>query len=345
MFDGTAIHAAELLSASIHGMLTNPSTTWFDLRYLDDELNTDDESKEYLETVTDIMLQEFQRSNFGEQIHELYHDLVTFGTGVLFIDDAPPPANGGIRFNTRHISECYLSEDEYGRVDTIFRKFKLTVRAIVKQFGEENVGQKIRDKLKQDPYQDQEIVHVVMPRDDRDMDKVDAGNMAFASIYIEPEQKLILRESGYRENPYCCPRWCKASFEQGYGRSVSMVALPDTKMINTMSQTTIRAAQKQVDPALMVPDDGFILPIRTRPGGLNFYRSGSRDRIEPLSIGSNAPLGLNIEEQRRSAIRSAYYVDQLLMGQPTPGETATSAMIRNEERMRLLGPVMGRLQH
>ena len=69
VFDGTAIHAAELLSASIHGMLTNPSTTWFDLRYLDDELNTDDESKEYLETVTDIMLQEFQRSNFGEQIH------------------------------------------------------------------------------------------------------------------------------------------------------------------------------------------------------------------------------------------------------------------------------------
>ena len=34
----------------------------------------------------------------------------------------------------------------------------------------------------------------------------------------------------------------------------------------------------------MVPDDGFILPIRTVPGGLNFYRSGTRERIEPLNI-------------------------------------------------------------
>ncbi len=28
IFDGTAIHAAELLSASLHGMLTNASTSW-----------------------------------------------------------------------------------------------------------------------------------------------------------------------------------------------------------------------------------------------------------------------------------------------------------------------------
>ena len=29
VFDGTALHAAELLSASLHGMLTNSSTAWF----------------------------------------------------------------------------------------------------------------------------------------------------------------------------------------------------------------------------------------------------------------------------------------------------------------------------
>jgi hypothetical protein len=46
----------------------------------------------------------------------------------------------------------------------------------------------------------------------------------------------------------------------------------------------------------------------TVPGGLNFYRSGTRDRIEPLNIGANNPLGLNMEEQRRTAIRSVFYV-------------------------------------
>ena len=81
-----------------------------------------------------------------------------------------------------------------------------------------------------------------------------------------------------------------------------MNALPDTKMLNKMAETTIRAAQKQIDPPLMVPDDGFMMPVRTTPGALNFYRTGTRDRLEPLQIGANNPLGLNMEEQRRNAI-------------------------------------------
>jgi hypothetical protein len=128
-----------------------------------------------------------------------------------------------------------------------------------------------------------------------------------------------------------------------YGRSPAMNALPDTKMLNKMSETTIRAAQKQIDPPLMVPDDGFMLPVRTTPGALNFYRSGTRDRLEPLQIGANNPLGLNMEEQRRNAIRQSFFVDQLLMSNG-PAMTATEVLQRNEEKMRLLGPVLGRLQ-
>jgi len=122
-----------------------------------------------------------------------------------------------------------------------------------------------------------------------------------------------------------------------------MTALPDVKMLNEMSKTTIKSAQKQVDPPLLVPDDGFMLPVRTVPGGLNFYRAGTRDRIEPLNIGANTPLGLNMEEQRRNSIRNAFYVNQLMM-QSGPQMTATEVIQRNEEKMRLLGPVLGRLQ-
>ena len=114
-------------------------------------------------------------------------------------------------------------------------------------------------------------------------------------------------------------------------------------MINAMSEVSIRAAQKQVDPPLLVPDDGFILPIRTVPGGLNFYRAGSRDRLEPLNIGANNPVGLNMEEQRRKAIQSAFYVDQLTTGQ-SPTMTATQIIQMTEEKMRIMGPLLGRLQ-
>jgi hypothetical protein len=50
-----------------------------------------------------------------------------------------------------------------------------------------------------------------------------------------------------------------------------------------------------------------------------------------------------MEEQRRNAIRDTFYVNQLMM-QNGPQMTATEVVQRNEEKMRLLGPVLGRLQ-
>jgi len=139
------------------------------------------------------------------------------------------------------------------------------------------------------------------------------------------------------------PRFLKATGEV-MGRSPAMTALPDVKMINLMSKTIIQAAQKQIDPPLLVPDDGFMLPIRTQPGGLNFFRAGTRETITPLNTGANIPIGLSMEEQRRAAIRQAFYIDQIL----TAGSaqmTATEVIQRQEERMRVIGPVLGRLMN
>ena len=117
-------------------------------------------------------------------------------------------------------------------------------------------------------------------------------------LNLLPHSEQLLSESGFDDFPFMVPRFVKDSVST-YGRSPAMNALPDVKMLNKMSETTIRAAQKQIDPPLMVPDDGFVLPVRTTPGALNFYRSGTRDRLEPLNIGAYNPLGLNMEEQRR----------------------------------------------
>ena len=340
IYDGTAIHAAELMSASLHGMLTNAATPWFSLRYENDELNGDDEAKEWLEGATDVMYQHLARSNFQEQIHELYSDLVTFGTAVIFIEN---DNDNGFRFSTRHIAECYVSENEQGRVDTVFRKYKTPARAAVRQFGEQEVTQRIAKLNEQDPYAEIELLHIVAPRDVRNPRKRNSANKPFASVHLDPDDKMIIGESGFDSFPYCVPRFLKASFEMGYGRSPAMTALADTRMINKMSEVVIRAAQLQIHPPLMVPDDGFMMPVRTTPGGLNFYRSGTRDRIEQLNIGANNPVGELQLEQRRQAIRAAFYVDQLILGQG-PQMTATEVIQRTEEKMRLLGPVLGRLQ-
>jgi hypothetical protein len=338
VFDSSPIQAVELLSASLHGMMTNPSTPWFTLRFKDEDIDNEDEAKIWLESATEVMYTAFNRSNFQQEIFELYHDLITFGTAAMFIEEDDEDI---IKFSTRHINEVFIAENDKGRIDTIYRRFNISARAAMQKFGEA-VSSDVQSAFKKDPYKEVEILHAVYPRSDFNPNKKDKKNMPFESVYIEFKNGNELSVSGFREFPFVVPRYLKASNEI-YGRSPAMTALPDVKMLNEMCKTTIKAAQKQVDPPLLVPDDGFLLPVRTVPGGLNFYRSGTRDRIEPLNIGANNPLGLNMEEQRRDAIRAVFYVNQLQL-QQGPQMTATEVIQRNEEKMRLLGPVLGRLQ-
>jgi hypothetical protein len=337
IFDSSPLQSVELLAASLHGMMTNPSTPWFSLKFKNDGMEGEDEAKEWLESTTEIMYSVFNKSNFQQEIFELYHDLITFGTAAMFIEEDD---EDDLKFSTRHINEMYISENEKGRIDTVFRKFRISARAAIQKF--KTVSTNIAVIAKKDPYEEVEILHAVYPRSDFNPVKQDKENMPFESVYLDADSGDELSVSGFKEFPFVVPRYLKASHEI-YGRSPAMTALPDVKMLNEMSKVIIKSAQKQVDPPLLVPDDGFMLPVRTVPGGLNFYRAGTRDRIEPLNIGANNTLGLNMEEQRRNSIRNAFYVNQLQM-QDGPQMTATEVIQRNEEKMRLLGPVLGRLQ-
>tara|TARA_R100000664_G_scaffold33572_1_gene51080 strand:+ start:1858 stop:3447 length:1590 start_codon:yes stop_codon:yes gene_type:complete len=339
IFDGTALQSVDLLSSSLHGMLTSGATPWFHLDLKDEEIGRDDDVREWLQDTSLRMMRAFNQSNFETEVHEMYVDLVVFGTGCMFIE----MEDNDLRFSTRHISEFYVQENQFGIVDTVFRSYKSPVRQVAQRFGLENVTDYISKKFKDTPDEEVEILHVVIPREERDKSKIDNKNMPYASIYIDMQSSVMLSESGFQEFPYIVPRFLKATGEI-MGRSPAMVALPDVKMLNLMSKTIIQAAQKQIDPPLLVPDDGFLLPIRTQPGGLNFFRSGTRDTITPLNTGANIPIGLNMEDQRRTAIRSAFFIDQLLTG-GTPNMTATEIIQRQEERMRVIGPVLGRLMN
>ena len=339
IYDATAVHSLELLASSLHGMLTSTATRWFQLRYKEALLNDSDEAKEWLEDAMDKMYVAFARSNFQQEIFENYHDLIAFGTSCLFIEEDQDDI---VRFSARHIKEIYITEDQRGFVDTIYRKFKMTAKAAFDRFGKEQLSRDLLVKFQKTPFDDVEMVHVVRRRNVFDPKKLDKQNMPFQSVYMEYETGHIISIGGFREFPYVVPRYLKASNEI-YGRSPGMNSLPDVKVLNKMVEVSMKAAQKQVDPPLLVPDDAMILPIRTAPGSLNYYRSGSRDRIEPLNIGANNPLGLNMEDQRRRAISRTFHVDQLLI-QENRTMTATEVMQRNQEKMRILGPVIGRLQ-
>ena len=339
IFDATAVHALELLAASLHGMLTSSANRWFSLRFKETGLNDSDEAKEWLEDATKRMYDVIAKSNFQQEIFECYHDLIAFGTSCLMIEEDQEDV---LTFSARHIKEIYIQENRKGYVDTLYRRFKMSAQATVEKFGIENVSKEIVNVLKKAPFDDIDLVHVIRPRLDFDPQKQDKANMPYQSIYFEYGSGHVISIGGFKENPYVIPRYLKASTEQ-YGRSPGMNALPDVKVLNKMVEHSLKAAAKQIDPPLLIPDDGMLAPIRMSPGSINYYRSGSRDRIEPLNINANTAVTLNSENQRRDAINKMFHIDQLVVTE-NRNMTATEVLQRQEEKMRILGPVLGRLQ-
>ena len=77
------------------------------------------------------------------------------------------------------------------------------------------------------------------------------------------------------------------------------------------------------------------------PAGITVVRNDGA--VKPLQIGSNWQITDMKENQLRTAIRQAFYSDQLQL-QEGPQMTATEVQVRYELMQRLLGPTLGRFQ-
>jgi hypothetical protein len=81
-----------------------------------------------------------------------------------------------------------------------------------------------------------------------------------------------------------------------------------------------------------------------RAGANNYYMDPNRIPFQ-LQERSNFPVGTDREEQKRMAIRQAFNVDFFLMLQQSTREmTATEIIEKQNEKLAVLGPMIGRLQ-
>jgi hypothetical protein len=355
VYDPTGIHSNELLAAGLHGMATNPAMKWFSLRLVtqrvvkasggDGDINEDTGIQKYLSDVEGIMWERIYQpgSNFTTALHETYLDLGAFGTAVMFVGQRD---DGGLLFESRPLAEVVIAENAEGRVDTVFRKSKYTVRQLIQMGKSEGwkVSDKVKDLFLKEKYDDEvDVIHVVTPRADREPNKKDSKNMPWASCYFEHGECHLLNESGFPEFPFLIPRWSKYAGEV-YGRSPGMSALPDVKMLQVMTLAYVKTLQKNADPPMWIQDDGRVGQQLTVPGGVNYFRGNPHDGVMlmPTSLQGLQAQG-EFMEMIRNRIRTAFFTDILQIN--TDAEmTATEVMQRTAERMRLLGPLIGRLE-
>lgn len=341
VFDSSPIAANELLASGFHGMLTSESKKWFWVRTGIHEIDTNPEARQWLDRVTDVLFQEIHRPQaaFSTSVHEMYLEHGAFGTSALSVMEHD--SRRGLHFESRPLAEICIAEGVDGRIDTVYRTFKLSARKIVERWPD-TASEKVRKCVEDNkPHEEFSIVHVLEPRQAYQYKSNLPNKYSIASVYLEEDSKTVLNESGFFEMPVMVARFYKTPGET-YGRGPGMTALPDVKMLNKLAETMIRAAQKSVSPPLIVEDDSLIRPFRTAPGGVNVIRRGSAPP-QPLNTNANLQWGQLMADGLREGIRQRFFVDQLQL-QQGPQMTATEVLQRTESQLRLLGPAFGRLQ-
>ncbi len=341
LFDTTAEESNIQLAAGLYSFMFPTEGRAFVLEIDDTELAGDDKVKQWLEKTTKIIHKYLVSSNFRQAFFEFLKALGCFGTACLFEEKGKKSV---ITFINHFMGDIFIATNSDGIIDTVYRRFEYTARQAVQEFGEENLGEKIKKAFASAGTKEKKFkfIHAVFPREDYDPGKDGPADMPFASVYVSRDEKKIIEESGYPELPYQVDRFDRDAREE-YGRSPMMKKLPDIKMANRMQKTRIKGWEKQVDPPALLPDDGSIWPLATQPGGVIYYRSGG-DKPEYWEFKGN----LQTMEQAiltvQQGIQRGFFLDKFDPLIDKQNMTATEVMARVEQTMRFLTPIIGRLQ-
>lgn len=355
--------ALHQFAAGIHSLLTNPAQTWMHTALVG--TGTDDlpkEVREWASNIAQIIMDacKHEESGFDATMNECYLDYGCFGQMGLFIDD--PEDDSAIPFTSLSPHECFISENRYGTVDTLFRRLELTVRQVQERWGRRKRGlysdvwqkRTFSDAVQRkiDQKQLEETVYVwqaIYPRKQGEWSDEATVPTAFryASVFWEEETNQLLSEGGYREQPFMFARFSKFSGSAPWGRGAGHTALPHIRLLHSQEESKNAAVEIQCDPPLAVNSNMFKGGVNTGSGATNYYDgsnfTGERSSgIHPLPSTADVSGVHVLTKERAEEIRTIFFNDQLQMV-GGPNMTAYEVAIRDSKKMMLLLPMWGRL--
>lgn len=347
-YDVTANAALWKFAAAMESMLTPANNKWHRLRHPDLGLMKRRDVQLWFDQVNDAMFHYRYSPHSGYQAnqHDGYVSLGAFGTSSLFTDeyyDPLRPQMKGLRYRNIHLGELFFSVNFQGQVDTVYRRFKLTLRQIAQKWPN-NIPDGLRQQLKDKPETEVTVVHIVKPNPDFDPKAANAQGYRYASYYVLRDNVALLHRGGYRCMPYSTARYLSAPGEL-YGRSPAMNVLPAISVLNEEKKTLIKQGHRTVDPVLLAHDDGVLDGFSLKPGAINYggVNADGRALVHALPVG-NLAIGKELMDDERLAINDAFLVTLFQILIQTPQMTATEVLERAREKGALLSPTMGRFQ-
>lgn len=345
LLDATSLDCADVLAAGLANYLTPESSKWVYLEHQNPALRDDDEVKAWMYDVSQEVLTTLAHSNFYNQMPIFYKASGVYGTSTLVCER---DEKDGVRFFNVPIRNAYISEDARERPNAFYLVYEFTAEQAFEKFGkrccaavQQAYAACQRDKrFKYCCYVGQRL--------DRDPDKRDKGNKPVRMVWVETDTKAVVSEDGFDMMPCMAHRFYKRP-QIVYGYSPAMKALPFVRMANALSDTMLRAAMKQADPPIALPDDAFLGVPNFNPRQINYYQRGKlspAEEIVPIGNYGNPAVSFETLDYYQNQIRRLMFYDTFqAFAQLTKQMTVPEVQERIAEKMTLLGPAVGRFMN
>jgi len=387
VYDDSAMLARNMLVDGMVGYLCSRNQPWFGLE-LPGKFNFPRSSgmrawsgrrvdefpqvQRWLQDCQTVMYSAFNRSNFYDVVTEFISDGATCGTATLQIEE--DIRNSSIVFTVPHFRECFIAENQWGKVDTIYRVYRMTLRQLAQKFGMDKmkeVDNNWERDYKQNMYDEREILHAIYPRTDYNPSRMDAKSKRWASDWVYRKGGLVtynqgkvtpdmidggaklVAEGGYDSMPTISWRWRKND-DEVYGRGPAHDAFVSIAQANQMGRTNLITAHQAAEPPLVAYSD-MRGAIQRGPAGITYLEANRGDiRLRapiPLFTGTqNLPFNVEYQDRVRQIINQHFHTDVFMMisqimQQHGAGRPVTEQIMEMQgEKAAILGTRVGNLQ-
>lgn len=330
LFDSTHITANARFAAAMTAITVPEEKPYIVPRFADPELMKIRDVKLYCERLGRRLydIRGSHLAGFYLSANEDFDQLGRYGTSPVWQEAIP---GRGLIYRTLHLSECYIDTDHAGIVDTVHREFEKTARECEQMFkmAGDQLTPKMRDALQNGKEHTKfRLLHIVAPNTEWDADKLDWRSKPVASRYMAMDEKLYLRRAGFHTMPITVSRHVTSPMEK-YGRSPAINKMPDLRGLQAKVHTTMRAAHKSVDPALIYYSDDGVTGLSTKPGGLTggMVSEDGRPLVARMPGGENGiPYALEMIQDDRANIK-AEFIDEFYKILSDPNSRMTTVEV------------------
>ena len=388
VYDDTAMLARNMLVDGMVGYLCSRNQPWFALElpgkfnfprtsvmrsWKGERIDSYPQVQKWLQDCQTVMYSAFNRSNFYDVVTEFISDGASCGTASMLVEE--DVEHSTIVFTVPHFREIYIAENQFKKVDTNYRVYKMTLRQLAQKFGWEEMC-KVEPNFKRDyesnMHSERDVLHAIYPRQDYEPWRIDAKGKPWASDWVyckggkilafggrgqapslADKDHAILKEGGYDSKAIITWRW-RVNSDEVYGRGPAHDAFVSIAQLNQMGRTNLVTAQRAAEPPLVAYSD-MRGAIQRGPNGITYVESNRGDiRTRaplPLHTGvQSLPFTVEYQDRVRQVVNSHFHTDVFMMMSQLASAGHSERMVVEQvmelqgEKAAILGTRVGNLQ-